>query len=79
MDSSLSSRAICAGMPPSSTLDLSRFDQDRTDQQVADRILRDVSSGAETGEVLGTPMLFIDGVVHRGAYDAATLTAVLAG
>jgi NhaA family Na+:H+ antiporter len=60
-------------------LDLSRFDQDRTDQQLADRILRDVSSGTETGEVLGTPTLFIDGVVHRGAYDAATLTAALAG
>jgi protein-disulfide isomerase len=28
--------------------------------------------------VSGTPTLFVDGVVHRGAYDAATLLRVLA-
>jgi glutaredoxin len=27
--------------------------------------------------VRGTPTLFIDGVVHRGGYDAATLLAAL--
>jgi protein-disulfide isomerase len=37
------------------------------------RIRRDVESGLATGEVLGTPTLFIDGVVHRGPHDAATL------
>jgi protein-disulfide isomerase len=31
-----------------------------------------------TGEVLGTPTLFIDGAVHRGGYDAATLLEALA-
>ena len=30
------------------------------------------------GEVRGTPTLFIDGVVHRGSYDAATLLEALA-
>jgi len=27
-----------------------------------------------SGEVRGTPTLFIDGVVHLGGFDAATLT-----
>ena len=42
------------------------------------RIRRDVDSGLATGEVQGTPTLFIDGVVHRGGYDAATLMEALA-
>jgi glutaredoxin len=29
--------------------------------------------------VRGTPTLFIDGIVHRGGYDAATLAEALAG
>jgi hypothetical protein len=29
--------------------------------------------------VRGTPTLFIDGVVHLGVYDAATLMEALAG
>jgi len=37
------------------------------------RVSRDVESGRASGEVRGTPTLFIDGVVHRGGYDAATL------
>ena len=41
------------------------------------RIRRDVDSGLATGEVQGTPTLFIDGVVHRGAYDAASLMEAL--
>jgi hypothetical protein len=28
-----------------------------------------------SGEVLGTPTLFIDGVVHRGRYHPASLLA----
>ena len=42
------------------------------------RIGRDVASGLASGEVRGTPTLFIDGVVHRGGYDAATLLEALA-
>lgn len=42
------------------------------------RIGRDVESGIASGEVSGTPTLFIDGVVHRGAYDAAALLEALA-
>ena len=58
-------------------LDLSRFDEARAGSDVADRIDRDVTSGIETGEINGTPTLFIDGVVHRGAYDAESLLAAL--
>jgi protein-disulfide isomerase len=59
-------------------LDVSRFDGDRTSAAVMRRIGRDVESGLASGEVHGTPALFIDGVVHRGAYDAATLLEALA-
>jgi len=44
---------------------------------VADRIRRDVDSGLASGQVLGTPTLFIDGVVHRGGYDPRTLLPAL--
>jgi protein-disulfide isomerase len=54
-------------------LDLARFDADRASDGVLARIRRDVDSGLATGEVLGTPTLFIDGIVHRGPHDAATL------
>ena len=54
-------------------LDLDRFDADRTSAGVLERIRRDVESGLATGEVLGTPTVFIDGTVHRGPYDAAAL------
>ena len=43
------------------------------------RVRRDVDSGIASGQVQGTPTLFIDGVVHRGSYDAATLMEALAG
>jgi protein-disulfide isomerase len=46
---------------------------------VLGRVRRDVDSGLASGEVLGTPTLFIDGVVHRGGYDAAALLEALAG
>jgi hypothetical protein len=59
-------------------LDLDRFDRDRLGSAVLERVNRDVESGNASGEVRGTPTLFIDGVVHRGAYDAAVLLEVLA-
>ncbi len=59
-------------------LDVERFDGDRTGDAALDRIERDFRSGIESGEVLGTPTLFIDGVVHLGGYDAETLLEVLA-
>jgi protein-disulfide isomerase len=58
-------------------LDLPQFDTDMAGADVHARIGRDVDSGLATGEVQGTPTLFIDGVVHRGAYDTASLMAAL--
>jgi protein-disulfide isomerase len=60
-------------------LDLARFDKDRGSAEVRARIRRDVESGEASGEVRGTPTLFIDGVVHSGGYEAATLLEALAG
>jgi protein-disulfide isomerase len=60
-------------------LDVVRFDQDRFSPQILRRIRRDVESGIASGEVRGTPTLFVDGVVHLGDYDAATLLEALAG
>jgi protein-disulfide isomerase len=45
---------------------------------VLERVRRDVRSGDASGEVRGTPTLFIDGVVHRGGYDVPSLMDVLA-
>ena len=59
-------------------LDVAAFDRDRASAAVADRIRRDVDSGLASGQVVGTPTLFIDGVVHRGGYDPPTLLAALA-
>jgi protein-disulfide isomerase len=59
-------------------LDIARFDDDRSGSQVLERVRRDVASGTASGEVLGTPTLFINGRVHRGSYDPATLAQALA-
>jgi protein-disulfide isomerase len=59
-------------------LDVARFDHDRAGADVLARIRRDVASGLASGEVRGTPTVFIDGVVHRSGYDAATLMEALA-
>jgi protein-disulfide isomerase len=58
-------------------LDGTLFESDRSGDVVIERIRRDVESGIASGEVEGTPTLFIDGVVHRGAYDAAALLEAL--
>jgi protein-disulfide isomerase len=58
-------------------LDLERFDEDRAGAAAFERIRRDVRSGTASGEVLGTPTLFIADAVYRGSYDTATLLEVL--
>jgi protein-disulfide isomerase len=58
-------------------LDVAVFDRDRAGAAVADRIRRDVGSGLASGQVLGMPTLFIDGIVHRGGYDPPALLAAL--
>jgi protein-disulfide isomerase len=59
-------------------LDVAAVDRGRARTPVADPIPRAVDSGLASGQVLGTPTLFIDGVVHRGVYDPPTLLAALA-
>ena len=59
-------------------LDVARFERDRRGEAVLERVRRDVASGTASGEVLGTPTLFIDGVVHRAGYDLATLSQAVA-
>ena len=58
-------------------LDVAAFDRDRAGPAVLERIQRDVDSGLASGQVLGTPTLFIDGAVHRRGYDPPTLLAAL--
>jgi formate-nitrite transporter family protein len=60
-------------------LDLVQFDRDRAGEAALERVERDYRSGLESGQVLGTPTLFIDEVVHEGAFDAETLVAALGG
>ena len=59
-------------------LDVARFERDRSSPDVLERVRRDVESGIASGEVRGTPTLFIDGLLHVGPYDAETLLKALA-
>ena len=60
-------------------LDVARFDSDRAGAAVLGRIRpRRARADMASGEVRGTPTLFIDGVVHLGDYDAAALLEALA-
>jgi protein-disulfide isomerase len=59
-------------------LDLAAFGRDRASRTVLERIQRDVDSGLASGQVLGTPTLFIDGAAHRRGYDPPALLAALA-
>src|SRR4051812_29119156 len=58
-------------------LDVAQFERDLASDAVIERIKRDVEAAESTGEVHGTPTLFIDGVVHRDGYDVPTLLAAL--
>ena len=60
-------------------LDQQRFEHDSAAEAVLRRVARDMSSGIASEQVLGTPTLFIDGAVHHGAFDAATLIDALGG
>ena len=57
-------------------LDVARFDGERGGDVVLERIRRDVQSAIASGEVRGTPTIFIDGIALRGGYDAASLLEV---
>jgi protein-disulfide isomerase len=57
-------------------LDIESFERDRGSAVVLRRVGRDVESGLASGQVTGTPTLFIDGVVYRGDYGADLLEAL---
>ena len=57
-------------------LDVERFDRDRNAEGTFARIKRDVDSGIAAG-VEGTPTLFIDGELYRGANDVDSLVEAL--
>jgi protein-disulfide isomerase len=59
-------------------LDVELFDSQRTAGRVLGRGRRDIESGLASGEVLGTPTLFIDDKLHAGSYDASSLLTALA-
>jgi protein-disulfide isomerase len=60
-------------------LDLDAFDRDRRSEPVLARVRRDVESGESSGEVRGTPTLFIGGVLYEGPHDAPSLIRELTG
>ena len=63
-----------AGLPVRASIGVAALTAD----EVSARIARDVASGEATGVIRGTPTLFIDGVLHTGGYDRATLLEALA-
>lgn len=58
-------------------LDAGRFDVDRAGDAVRSRIATDMDDGIGTGEVLGTPTIFLNGTVHLGSYDSDALIEAL--
>ena len=58
-------------------LDPEQFEADRSSDLVVARIERDFESGIASGEVRGTPALFIDGAGYGGSYEARALLEVL--
>ena len=67
-------RRYAAGLGP----DVALFGGDQGGAAALGPVRRDVESGMASGEVRDTPTLVIDGVAHRGGYDAATLMEALA-
>ena len=59
-------------------LDEAQFERDRLGSETLTRVRRDLERAQASGDVTGTPTFFIDGVVHRGAYDVDTLLEAIA-
>ncbi|MER8185053.1 Na+/H+ antiporter NhaA [Kitasatospora sp. NPDC094015] len=57
-------------------LDVERFRRDLRAQRAAARVAEDIES-ADLSGVAGTPTFFVNGRRHHGAYDLATLSAVV--
>ena len=58
-------------------LDLAAFDSDWTSNAALARVWRDIESGLASRQVRGSPTLFIDGVLHEGGHDTASLLEAL--
>jgi protein-disulfide isomerase len=56
-------------------LDLDRFEADRRDPAIADRVRRDVREALRAGAT-ATPTLFVGDLVHAGPPDDALLTSL---
>ncbi|MFF0384238.1 Na+/H+ antiporter NhaA [Streptomyces sp. NPDC004286] len=54
-------------------LDVKKFERDLRDRAGASRVAEDVETADRSG-VAGSPTFFVNGRLHRGAYDLATLT-----
>ena len=54
-------------------LEAARFERDRRGATTLARVRRDIKLARGSFGVTGTPTFFIDGVVHRGAYDVESL------
>ena len=59
-------------------LDLARFEADRRDPPILERVTSDVRAAMRAG-VAATPTLFVDGQAHPGPPDAALLERLAAG
>jgi protein-disulfide isomerase len=58
-------------------LDLAAFDSDRTNHEALVRVWRDIEGAVASDQVHGSPTVFIDGRLYRGAYDTASLVQAL--
>lgn len=58
-------------------LDGARFDDDRRSAAVLERVQRDIDSGTSSGEVNGTPTIFVDGRLYDGSYSPPDLVKAL--
>jgi protein-disulfide isomerase len=58
------------------SLDVGRFDRDRSSPEIERRIERDIASGERSG-VKGTPTFYVNGARHEGGYDLDSLRSAI--
>ncbi len=59
-------------------LDLERFEADRRDPEIAERVARDVREAMRAGAATTPALVLPDGAIHQGAPDDALLAAICA-
>ena len=70
---------VLRGYAAELALDVAQFEHDRAGDAVLERVERDVRSGIASGEVRGTPTLFVDGLLYHGPLDTDEIAGALAG